>query len=65
MSTIVFVSGKINNFTIIDLPYIECLSLLVVQSLTAKLGIQILYGKYYVCNKSLYYVKENNAEISG
>ena len=35
-------------FTINYLPYIKCLILLVVQSLTAKLDIQVLYGKYYL-----------------
>ena len=30
----------------------KCLILLVVQSLTAKLDIQVLYGKYYLCDKS-------------
>ena len=38
--------GKINY-----LQYVKCLILLVVQSLTGKLDIQVLYGKYYVCNK--------------
>ena len=32
--------------------YIKCLISRVVQSLTAKLVIQILDGKYYLCNKS-------------
>ena len=32
--------------------YIKCLTSRVVQSLTAKLDIQILDGKYYLCNKS-------------
>ena len=44
--------GRVNNFTINYLLYIKCLILLVVQSITAKLDIQVLYGKYYLCNKS-------------
>ena len=37
---------QVNNFTI------NYLILLAVQSLTAKLDIQVLYGKDYLCNKS-------------
>ena len=44
--------GRVNNFTINYLLYIKCLILLVVQSITAKLDIQVLHGKYYLCNKS-------------
>ena len=44
--------GRVNNFTINYLLHIKCLILLVVQSITAKLDIQVLYGKYYLCNKS-------------
>ena len=36
---------QVNNFTHINVT-------IVVQSLTAKLDIQVLYGKYYLCNKS-------------
>ena len=34
-------------------------------SLTAKLDIQILHGKYYLYNKSWYHTTENNAKSSG
>ena len=43
---------RVNNFTINLLPYINFLISLVVQSLIAKPSIQVLYGKYYLCNKS-------------
>ena len=33
----------------------------VVQSITTKLDIQVLYGKYYLCNKSLHHATENDA----
>ena len=33
---------------------------LVVQSITTKLDIQVLYGKYYLCNKSWYHATENS-----
>ena len=56
---------RVNNFTINYLPYIKCLILLVMQSLTAKLDIQVLYGKYYLCNKSWYNDTKNSAESSG
>ena len=57
--------GRVNNFTINYLLYIKCLILLVVQSITAKLDIQVLYGKHYLGNKSWYHATENSAESSG
>ena len=34
-------------------------------ALTGKLDIQVLYGKYYLCNKPLYHATENSVESSG
>ena len=55
----------VNNFMINYLPYMKCLISLVVWSLTAKLDIQVLYGKYYLCNKSWHNAAENSTESSG
>ena len=35
------------------------------QSITAKRDLQILHGKYYLCNKVWYHATENNEESSG
>ena len=44
-----FLRWWVNNFTINYFPSLKCLILLVVQLLTAKLDIQVLYGRYYLC----------------
>ena len=44
---------RVNNSTINYLPYIKCLLLLVVRSLTAKLEIQVLYMASSACVTNL------------